>query len=224
MSEAQKVVVGAKYGRLTVREPASAILSGTRKRKAWRCECDCGTWSVVLDQSLRSGRTQSCGCLSAEVVTKTRHGACAGGKQSKEYMAWRDMIQRCCNPKSRSFSNYGGRGIKVCDNWKTFEGFFADMGMCPPTHSLDRFDPDKGYFKGNCHWGTWGDQALYKRTGGTQLISYQGLTLAPSEWSKRLGIPYATILSRRAKGWPVELMLSAASFIGRNKNGKLTRN
>ena len=222
LSEAPKAAVGDRYGRLIITEKAEPKMSGEVPRRAWACACDCGKKVIVLDQALRSGMTKSCGCIAAEKAKECRHGACKNRKQSKAYRAWRDMLQRCYNPKVKSYPNYGGRGIAVVDEWRSFDSFLADMGECPDGRTLDRLDPNLGYSPSNCHWGSWADQALNKRSNNTQLITHNGLTLAPSEWAKRLGIPYSTILGRRKKGWPVALILSPATLIGRNRNGKLT--
>jgi hypothetical protein len=73
------------------------------------------------------------------------------------------MIQRCTNPKGSSFEYYGGRGISVCERWRVFENFLADMGERPLLHSIDRIDNDKGYEPTNCRWATWSEQRLNQR-------------------------------------------------------------
>lgn len=80
------------------------------------------------------------------------------------YTTWASMIQRCENPNSDGFAGYGARGISVCERWKTFENFAADMGERPsPSHSIDRLDNDKGYSPDNCRWATKQEQVLNTR-------------------------------------------------------------
>lgn len=210
---------GSVCGALMVIEPAEPVKSGSRLRKAWTCQCACGMAKVVLDQSLRTGRTTSCGCVARLTSTRTRHGATSGGRQTKTYQAWRDMLQRCNNPNNPSYKNYGGRGITVIERWKVFDEFLQDMGEAPVGLTIDRIDSDKGYEPGNCEWSNWDSQALHKRTHGTQLITFNGKSQAPSAWAAELCIPLATILGRRRKGWPVSAILSKESYLGRNRNG-----
>jgi hypothetical protein len=92
--------------------------------------------------------------------THRRHGM----SYERAYVNWQNMIQRCENPKIRSFHNYGGRGITVCERWKVFENFYADMGDRPsPAYSIDRLDNDKGYSPDNCRWATAREQMLNTR-------------------------------------------------------------
>ena len=83
-----------------------------------------------------------------------------GMSGTRTFNAWNDMIQRCTNPKKPKYKNYGGRGITVCDKWKTFLGFLEDMGICPDGLSLERQDTNKGYDKQNCMWATQTRQQL----------------------------------------------------------------
>lgn len=216
-------MVGDRFGRLTVRDQAEPRLHGTKHRKSWTCFCDCGNQATVLDQSLKSGATTSCGCFAASVARKKhmKHGHSAGRAQTKTYKAWRDMLTRCLNPRARSYKNYGGRGVKVCDRWLVFSNFLEDMGECPDGLTLDRSEADDGYYKENCAWAGWDDQALHKRAHGTQLLTYEGLTLSPSKWACKFGIPLSTIYSRLRKGWPLHLVFSACTLTGKNRNGKL---
>lgn len=222
----EKLLVGAIVGRLTVLSEGVGKQSGARIRRTWVCRCTCGEIVTVMDQSIRSGRTLSCGCLAKQVArhTHTRHGETVGRKQSKTYTAWRDMIQRCTNPAHKSYHNYGGRGLTVCPEWLVFDRFLSDMGEVPDGLTLDRKKAELGYFKDNCHWADWDQQAANKRRGGTQMISYEGITQSPKAWAETLGISLQAIRIRRRKGWPIDQILSKDIFTGKNRNGKIGKN
>ncbi len=94
----------------------------------------------------------------------TTHGQTAGGQTSREYRSWRDMIQRCTNPKNKRWQSYGGRGISVCSRWlESFEAFYADMGPRPEGKTLDRRNVNGNYEPDNCRWATDAEQAQNKR-------------------------------------------------------------
>ena len=91
-----------------------------------------------------------------------KHGH-TSGKFSPEYYSWAAMWQRCTNPKRFSWVEYGGRGISVCPEWKSFETFLKDMGARPPKHSLDRVDVNGDYTPQNCRWATHSEQSFNRR-------------------------------------------------------------
>lgn len=202
LADTPKLFVGAVVGRLTVIAPGSGKLKASGARmQTWVCECLCGGTLETLDQSLRSGGTRSCGCLSKTAHTK-KHAHCVGRQQSRTYRSWRDMVQRCTNPNLRAWKNYGGRGITVCDRWKKFPAFLADMGECPPGLTLDRIDTDKGYEPENCRWADWATQARNKRVRGAR-YECRGENLTLRQWAEKLGWSRSRLL-KRIKEMPLE--------------------
>jgi len=168
---------------------------GLQNQRAWRCACDCGTIKNVLQGSLISGNTTSCGC------SRRQHGA----SHTKTYFVWRSMRSRCHQPSSRTFRLYGARGIKVCHRWHTFGNFLKDMGEAPSGMSLDRTDNNKGYSKKNCRWVFQLQQCANMRTN--HLLTYKGRTLHVSGWARLLGIKIPTIFARLRLGFPIRRVL-----------------
>jgi len=193
-------LTGKVFGRLIVLGREGSSRSG---QPLWRCRCKCGNECVVFGGALRDGRTQSCGCLQRERVseTSTTHGQ----THSIEYNTWANMKQRCLNPNASFFSNYGGRGIRVCDRWlHSFENFLADVGPRPSNgHSIDRIDNNGDYEPGNVRWALSSVQQKNTRPYRKALrITANEETHTISEWAEITGIRRNTIYMRlTAYGW-----------------------
>lgn len=198
-------LTGKRFGRLT----ALRRLDRRGIEWYWLCACECGNQSEVAGVSLREGTTKSCGCLARDNLRTlaTTHGFTG----TRIHRIWKNMIQRCSNPKSRGYKDYGGRGIRVCKRWRKFENFLADMGEPPsPEHSIDRYpDNDGNYEPGNVRWATNVEQANNSRHN--VWLEFNGERRTVRGWAKHLGVKEQKLHNRIRKGWPIERVLSGVA-------------
>lgn len=194
-------LTGSRFTRLVALRPA-----WPKDRLSWECICDCGTSCVIEAYKLRTGWTQSCGCLRDERTRRanTTHGESKGYRRSSELGTYRAMLERCYDPNNKRYPIYGARGITVCDKWRnSFEAFLADVGRRPtPAHSLDRIETNGNYEPGNVRWAT--DKAQQRNRRNNYLITYRDTTATLMEWSERTGMGWATLRYRINAGWAVE--------------------
>jgi len=197
-------LTGRRFGRLIAME----FVGRSKHHQAhWRCRCDCGKYSVAQDGVLKSGETQSCGCLrrAKTRAASLKHGHCTNNNGSKTYAVLANMKDRCENPKHKGFSDYGGRGISVCQRWHSFNSFLADMGLQPPGLQLDRRDNNGDYEPTNCRWATRIEQQNNTRT--TQFLVIDGLRDSRANHARRhrIDIQRLMYISRWASKANIEL-------------------
>lgn len=142
-------------------------------------------------------------------VSKLRHGHCLNGTTSKTYNAWAKAIQRCENPENPRYMHYGGRGISVCERWRRFDAFLADMGEAPSGLTLDRINNDGNYEPSNCRWASFGDQN--RNNSRSKLITAFGKTKNLIDWVGETGLSLSCLRKRLSSGWPTEHALSLPS-------------
>lgn len=163
---------GRKFGRLTV---IGRSERGPSNSRYWACRCDCGALHRAATHSLTSGAIVSCGCYQKQrtAARNRRHGMTG----SPEYKVYRSMMDRCYRAGNKSFENYGGRGIQVCDEWRaSFAQFLSNMGPRPSTqHTLERVNNQLGYSPLNCVWADRSQQAVNRRRFATNTSGVTGV-------------------------------------------------
>ena len=185
-------LVGKRFGRLTVIEYAGVKNCSSQ----WKCRCDCGKIKTVRGANLTSGVTRSCGCLCGE--SHVTHD----GSDTRLYRIWYGIIRRTEDSNRKEYANYGGRGIKMCPEWRSDFAVFrewATLNGYNDSLSIDRIDPDGNYCPENCRWATKSVQERNKRT--TPLLVVNGVARTAAEWSEISGISADRIRKRKRNGW-----------------------
>ena len=200
------------FGRLTTIGPVFLLTRGNQLTRKSRdrcqvCSCTCGEISVILVGNLKNKTkgTRSCGCLCREANTK--HGQ----SNSPLCKVWRAMLRRCSDANQKTYVDYGGRGIRVCDRWRDpengFLNFLSDMGERPSQkHTIERENVDGDYCPENCRWATPGEQARNKRNN--LLLTFNDKTQCLAAWAEFTGIDRMTLKSRLLRGWSHEATLT----------------
>jgi hypothetical protein len=166
----------------------------------WNCRCVCGAEKQVSGVHLVGGKSTNCGCSKpkGEDTARFKHGL----SETAEHNIWMSMINRCTNPANKSWEYYGGRGIRVCDRWKTdFRNFLSDMGPRPSAdHSVDRFPDQNGdYEPSNCRWATAKEQARNMRRN--RMVDLDGGRVSLAEACERTGTNYGAAKWRLENGY-----------------------
>ena len=189
---------GQRFGNLIV-----LSLDSIRKRESvWLVQCDCGKTSTLLNNSLVSGKTRSCGCLVQAPETIAKRAAkrvTHGLTNSTTYYVYQGCIQRCHNPRAPAYAYYGGRGIQVCGRWReSFQNFLQDMGERPEGKTLDRIDPNGDYSPANCRWADWETQGNNRRN--VKLLEMDGIRRSVAQWARSVGLHEETLRKRLRHG------------------------
>lgn len=199
-------LVGQRIGRLEVVQETT-VRKGRWNVSAYVCRCDCGNAKTLRRDYLISGKAKSCGCYrveAARAATKT-HGFSKGSAHHHPlYDVWSSMIQRCHNKNNNGYSNYGGRGISVCEEWRTdFQSFYDWAMLCGYKKgvSLDRIDNNKGYSPDNCRWVTQYTQSRNKRNN--LMVTYLGKEMTLQDVADKTHIPRSTLYYRYTHGKPI---------------------
>ena len=141
--------------------------------------------------------------VAASVLSNTRHGM----TDTRVWRIWKGILERCRSPSSPNYYNYGGRGIKVCERWLTFENFYFDMGDPPPKMQIDRIDTNGDYTLKNCRWTTARQNANNRRN--CRYLTLGDKTMTVTEWSRELGMTPQGIHRRiDVHHWPILVALT----------------
>lgn len=173
-------IIGQRFAELEV---VGCAGKDKRGRLLVTVRCDCGTETVKGGWCVKAGKVLSCGCLQKRRITEVngRHGL----SRTPIHNVWWAMLTRCSNPKQKSYKNYGGRGITVCERWSGndgFQNFLADMGARPSErHTIDRINNNGNYEPSNCRWATPKEQGRNKRS--TRYATIGGVTRPFIEWA-----------------------------------------
>jgi len=195
MNQKIKNLTELRFGGLVV-----ARFAGMSKRSdaLWHTICDCGSLSVKMGNAMlrktKPLRTCSHACPLGSSIT---HGM----SRSPIYRVWASMVERCTKSNNKKFKDYGGRGIQVCERWRSFGNFLSDMGRRPTLkHTLERIDNGKGYEPDNCKWATRRENAFNKRNNR--------LTVEQADTAIAHELCLNTVRARISRGWGIEAAIS----------------
>lgn len=190
--------------------------NGLNRTRHWEYRCVCGNISSTRADYIKKGHTKSCGCLVARL--NTRHGM----SNTTEYHIWENIIQRTTHPSASSYERYGGNPenpITVCDRWRDFQNFYADMGPRPSLrHTVERKDGKGNYEPANCSWETFAVQS--RNRSDNRNITFNGRTQCLTDWASEIGLNYRTLDYRIKRGWPLD---KAMTLPAQPRGSRITR-
>lgn len=216
-------LTGKRFNNLTVISRVENTESGAIK---WNCLCDCGNYTIVRGDNLKSNSVKSCGCLNKKPAYNRIHGE----SKTTLYRKWQSMKRRCYDKNASNYKNYGARGIKVCDEWKN--DFLAFKKWVLETRTdealtIERIDVNGDYCPENCIWLDKKGQSNNRRN--CLMYTYNGKTQNLMQWCEELGLDYKLVYERlKRDNWSFEKAISTpvitdgyAMRIGKEKrNGK----
>lgn len=205
---------GKRYGMLTVISFSHREKVSGKYKYYWVCKCDCGKIVTRRVDGLKNKKSVvSCGCYRKKILDAhnfkiNNPNKSHGQTKTRLYKIYAKMKERCYYEKYPEYYLYGGRGIKLCDEWlKSFENFrdWAVQNGYDDSLSIDRIDPDGNYEPHNCRWADVYQQANNKRNNIQ--LTHNGETLTLPQWARKLGLPYSTLADRMKKGKSIEEIL-----------------
>lgn len=205
-------MTGKRFGRLTV---LYRLPNDKHANAVWMCKCDCGNQKPIVGAALRKGVVVSCGCFHHdELISRiTTHGQ----SRTKLFHTWQHMKARCNNPHHKHYKYYGGKGIKVCQEWENDFTIFAEWSNnngYVEGLTIDRIDPSKGYEPSNCKWATRQEQQSH--LSSCLVYEIDGVSHNLSDWCKIYNRPHETVRKRLLNGWDI---VSALTVPPLKRNG-----
>lgn len=199
-------LTGKKYGRLTV---IKHVGKDKHNNAIWECKCACGNIINIRGATLRTGRAKSCGCLHKEMTKQlAKNNITHNMSNTRLYRVWQNIKSRCYYKQNNRYKYYGGRGIKVCDEWlnnfKSFYDWSISNGY-QDNLTIDRINVNSNYEPNNCRWVNQKTQQRNKRNNKTYTVN--GETLCLSEWCEKLNLNYNTVSTRLHRNYTIEKAL-----------------
>ncbi len=205
---------GDKFGRLTVVGESFMVPLSKQTRAMVVCRCQCGSVIIALCSSLNRGLTQSCGCWQLHQARRaaTRHGYAPKGRQHPLYRLWSGVKNRCCNPREPTFRHYGGRGIRMCEEWLDNPELFIEWAAANgwrPGLQIDRIDNEKGYSPDNCRFVT--SRTNNRNRRNNHRVTAFGETKVIAAWLEdfRCKVSSSVFWRRHRRGWRFDEALMA---------------
>lgn len=209
VKQKSKDITGLRFSNLVALYPHH---KGYHGRWYWVCKCDCGNETIAQASYLIAGRVKSCGCLKrSKLIQRNKDKATHGCTGHPLFNVHKNMISRCNDPNNPNYSNYGKRGISVCEKWLDIR-VFIKWGMSSgysPSLTLERIDVDGNYCPENCTWATPLEQNRNRRN--TIKVTLNGITLPLTAWAEKTGISYFTLISREKRGLSPEEILKTSN-------------
>ena len=209
--------IGKKFYHLTVIGLAKPTHQFSNK---FILQCDCGKVIEEIPSRVLYGHKKTCGCRCPKPKIKSDHyGNFKDGRTKHPlYGTWRQMISRCENPKNLKYQNYGGRGIKVCNEWHNFWSFakWSESHGYSSNLTIDRINTNWNYEPNNCRWVSWDIQSNNKNS--CMYITFNNKTQTLKQWSNEVGINQVTLKNRIKSGWDVEKALYTKPKMGNNQH------
>jgi len=202
-------LTGKRFNRLKVK---SFHHQNDKYKLYWECDCDCGNKKVIEGSAMKSGLTESCGCLNIELSTqrinehRTKHGF---SNKERLYETWKNMKRRCYDKNNKRYENYGGKGVIVCSEWLSDYLNFREWALSNGYESnltIDRMNVNGNYEPKNCRWATAKQQANNQTRN--RILTHEGISRTMSEWAVHLNVTYSTINHRIQRGWNMERIVN----------------
>lgn len=202
-------IVGKKFNKLLVLE-LDHIKPHPNPTKGvfyyYKCQCECGNTTVTRRERIIGGETKSCGCINKRTTT---HGL----SNTRLFRIWSGIKDRCNNSNSPEYNRYGGRGIKICQEWQdNFMNFYnwAISNGYADNLTIDRIDVNGDYCPENCRWATSSEQANNRRNN--RIVEYQGQKYTLKQLSVKYNINWHTLSGRLEANWSIEDALHKPLF------------